>query len=423
MFTKYLSITAQSIHRVRPPLALRRFSPVATLAASQAKKNLHRLKNCRYRGGKLVVAKSGRAFSTSSSSDSSFSDDPDNLHASDSDNEQSTPPPEDDDDDDDYPYHHRLWTSGGPSQIWTQRFIDRPDEDNLLEQIQHQEFAGARMKAQQLGVLNDDPAVDMELLVQNYSATSLASALRDREEALQTAAVLAANGETTELQKFLEIFHPQLVLDRRIRRRSLELLERLDDHALEWIRKQLMRLPRNVVSAHAKRAGVVLALCTVEGVPCVMLEKRAAHLRAHADEVCLPGGMVCEIADDTIVATCLREMREEIQGLPDMINVLGVYRMNWGDLHHLVGVAVTPVVCFLGELPMNLYPNEDEVSQVFTVSLRSLAEPSNWLHKEHLAPIFLGGPHAIWGLTGYILDRFRKDLLRPNRNNYGRTQL
>ena len=126
--------------------------------------------------------------------------------------------------------------------------------------------------------------------------------------------------------------------------------------------------------------------------------------------------MVCEISDDTIVATCLREMREEIGGLPRTVNVLGVYRMNWGDLHHLVGVAVTPVVCFLGELPLNLHPNPDEVSQVFTVSLRSLAEPSGWLHKEHLAPIFLGGPHAIWGLTGYILDRFRKDMLRPNRN-------
>eukprot|EP00977_Amphora_coffeiformis_P020588 scaffold8374_cov175-Amphora_coffeaeformis.AAC.27 len=109
-------------------------------------------------------------------------------------------------------------------------------------------------------------------------------------------------------------------------------------------------------------------------------------------------------------------MKEEIGGLPSIINVLGVYRMNWGDLHHLVGVAVTPVVCFLGELPLQLHPNPDEVSQVFTVSLRSLAEPKFWVHKEGLAPMFLGGPHAIWGLTGYILNRFSKDILRPNRN-------
>mmetsp|Transcript_12794 Transcript_12794/g.24593 ORF Transcript_12794/g.24593 Transcript_12794/m.24593 type:complete len:328 (+) Transcript_12794:314-1297(+) len=315
-----------------------------------------------------------------------------------------------------FPYHHRVWTTGNESQIWTKRFIDRQDEEAVLKQIEDREFGGNKMKAQQLGVLSEDPATDMELLTRNYSATSLASALRDREEALQQAAVLSADGKIDELKKFLKIFHPRFVMDRRLRRRSHELLERLGDHELEWIRKCLMRMPRNVVSAHAKRAGVVLALCTVEGVPCVMLEKRSPHLRSHPDEVCLPGGMVCEISDDTIVATCLREMKEEIGGLPSIINVLGVYRMNWGDLHHLVGVAVTPVVCFLGELPLQLHPNPDEVSQVFTVSLRSLAEPKFWVHKEGLAPMFLGGPHAIWGLTGYILNRFSKDILRPNRN-------
>ena len=235
----------------------------------------------------------------------------------------SSATPDDEKETDEFPYHHRTWTAGSPPEYWTQSFIDREDEETILSKIEHQENSGGRMKAQQLGVLNDDPATDMELLTQNYSARSLASALRDREEALQQAAVLAADGEIEQLKKFLEIFHPQLVLDRRERRRPLELLEHLDDHALEWIRKRLMRMPRNVVSAHAKRAGVVLALCTVEGVPCVMLEKRAPNLRAHPDEVCLPGGMVCPIEDRSIVATCLREMHEEIGGLPDKVNVLG----------------------------------------------------------------------------------------------------
>ena len=183
-----------------------------------------------------------------------------------------------------FPYHHRVWTAGNESEIWTKRFIDRQDEEDILRQIEDQEFGGNRMKTQQLGVLNEDPATDMELLTRNYSAASLASALRDREEALQQAAQLAADGKIDELKNFLEIFHPKFVMDRRIRRRSLELLERLGDHELEWIRKRLMRMPRNVVSAYAKRAGVVLALCTVEGVPCVLLEKRSPHLRSHPDE-------------------------------------------------------------------------------------------------------------------------------------------
>lgn len=52
----------------------------------------------------------------------------------------------------------------------------------------------------------------------------------------------------------------------------------------------------------------------------------------------LPGGMVCSVADKTIVETCLREMKEEIGGLNfdyhsddggSGISVLGVLRCNW----------------------------------------------------------------------------------------------
>jgi 8-oxo-dGTP pyrophosphatase MutT (NUDIX family) len=278
----------------------------------------------------------------------------------------------------------------------------------------------------------------MRLLTHNYTVGSLASALRDREDALQQASVLAADGKIEELQDFLSIFHPALVLERRVRSppsssssmlestaphpvhqptTSVDITQHLDDRALERLRRSLMRMPRNVISAHAKRAAVVLALCTIDNVPCLLMEKRAENLRSHAAEVCLPGGMVCEISDSSIVDTCLREMKEEIGGLQDIpINVLGVFRCNWGDVHHLVGVAVTPVVCFLGELPERLYPNPDEVSQVFTISLASLLEKDLWVHKDGLAPIFVGGPYPIWGLTGYILDKFAKEILRPNQH-------
>ena len=39
-------------------------------------------------------------------------------------------------------------------------------------------------------------------------------------------------------------------------------------------------------------------------------------------------------------------------------------------MHHLVGVAVTPVVCYIGEVGMSqLDPNPSEVSECFTVPL------------------------------------------------------
>jgi hypothetical protein len=123
--------------------------------------------------------------------------------------------------------------------------------------------------------------------------------------------------------------------------------------------------------------------------------------------------MVCDIQDQTIVSTSIREMKEEIGGLEGLIEVLGVLRLNWGEVQHLTGVAVTPVVCYVGELPDKLSPNPDEVSEVFTIPLSDLLDKSLWLHKEGLAPVFVGGPYMTWGLTGYILERFGMDILRP----------
>jgi 8-oxo-dGTP pyrophosphatase MutT (NUDIX family) len=69
-----------------------------------------------------------------------------------------------------------------------------------------------------------------------------------------------------------------------------------------------------------------------DGVPCILFEKRSSHLRAHPDEVCLPGGMVSVGGDRSIVQTCLREMEEEIGIGHNAATVLGVLRCNWGEV-------------------------------------------------------------------------------------------
>ena len=355
--------------------------------------------------------------------------------------------------------HQRIWHASDDRlrteyddnhrySYWTDRVADRLHSstglEELLQSIEDQEVSGGRLRQRHLGVLHQDPATDMELLIDNYTVRAVASALRDREDALQYAAVLADKEDWEGLSEHLRVFHPRFVLERRYSRSygsaeskegdvgdntpssssggasyRIDVTQTLDRGNIEFIRKTLMRMPRTVTQAHSKRAAVVIALCTVDNVPCVLLEKRAHHLRAHPDEVCLPGGMVCDVQDRDIVSTCLREMKEEIGGLGDdddhdKFDVLGVFRCNWGEIHHLVNVAVTPVVCFLGELPEELLPNKDEVSHVFTVTLASLIDKSLWEHREGLAPIFVGGPDVIWGLSGYILERFAKDVLMPN---------
>lgn len=323
--------------------------------------------------------------------------------------------------------HQRIWRPKdkltADPLYWSKNVVQSSQSNphnliSLLDRIEKQELDGGRMRAKQNGVLHEDPAVDMRLLIENYTVNSLASALRDREEMLQMASQLAANNDFETLKEFLHDCHPDVVLERRHRLRRLSLQKPLDLRSLETIRKGLMRMPRQVTTAYSKRAGVVIAIVHVDGVPSVLLEKRSASLRAHPDEVCLPGGMVCGRADRTIVETCLREMKEEIGGFDfehHGVSVLGILRCNWGEVHHLVGVAVTPVVCSFSQdlADVDLIPNPDEVAEIFTIPLASLMDKKLWVYKDDHAPIFVGGPYAIWGLTGYILDRFVKDILQP----------
>ena len=178
----------------------------------------------------------------------------------------------------------RIWRpNGSPDEplYWSDDVVqDDPSHlAMLLDRIEKQELEGGRMKSAQYGVLHEDPVVDMRLLTENYTVTSLASALRDREDMLQHCAQLAAQNDITTLKEVLSHHHPDFVLQRRSKRRQLDVSTRLNATSLETIRKALMRMPRRVTQAHTKRAGVVICLCHVNGVPSLLLEKRSASLR------------------------------------------------------------------------------------------------------------------------------------------------
>jgi nudix motif 8 len=123
--------------------------------------------------------------------------------------------------------------------------------------------------------------------------------------------------------------------------------------------------------------------------------------------------MVDEGVDATIIQTSLREMHEELGIESEQTEVLGILRCKWSEVAGMTGVAVTPVVGFIGELTeLNLRPDEDEVEQVFTIPLNDLLDDSKWTHKEFSTPAFHGGPFVIWGLTAYLLHRFLKDVVK-----------
>ncbi|KAJ3088019.1 nudix (nucleoside diphosphate linked moiety X)-type motif 8, partial [Quaeritorhiza haematococci] len=133
-----------------------------------------------------------------------------------------------------------------------------------------------------------------------------------------------------------------------------------------------------------RQAAVLMPLCTVDGEPSVLFTLRSSNLRKHQGEVSFPGG-IKDPSDPDLLSAALRETHEEISIPATQIEVLG---------RHLpvpdrsTTIEVTPFVGFLGELGsprqaggpsrVQIEFNQDEVEEVFTMSIRELVDPSRW---------------------------------------------
>jgi 8-oxo-dGTP pyrophosphatase MutT (NUDIX family) len=138
-----------------------------------------------------------------------------------------------------------------------------------------------------------------------------------------------------------------------------------------------------------RQAAVALCVTEREGVPSLLLTRRAARLRAHPGQWALPGGR--RDPGETAVDAALRELAEEV-GLelePDA--VLGVL----DDYVTRSGYVMTPVVCWAGPAG-ELTGAEAEVAAVHQVRLADLdVEPRFITIPESDAPVIqlplLGG--------------------------------
>lgn len=148
----------------------------------------------------------------------------------------------------------------------------------------------------------------------------------------------------------------------------------------------------------------VLIPVTDTARPEIILTRRASHMSSHAGEVAFPGGKR-DSTDASIVATALRESREEI-GLPeDRVEIIG----EMDTFTSRVGLRVQPFVGMVpGDVP--LVGNPDEIESIFRVPVDYfLNEKPSYTHKfrfrdqEFTVPSFNYEDYVIWGLTAFMI--------------------
>ena len=216
--------------------------------------------------------------------------------------------------------------------------IENSSELSLKYMSSFSEFGDDSVKNEHgYGVFRENEAEDIAVLVNNFSAPSLARALREREEILQICAALCAKRDIEEMEFKLAPFLKHNVDKRRQKKRTLDIRNGFNRKDLVIIQRYLHRMPRQVFQAAKDRASVVIPLCNDDGVACILFQRRSATVRMHKHEVCFPGGMVDEQIDSTIIQTSLREMREELGVSEDKVDVLGILRCNWTEVASMTG--------------------------------------------------------------------------------------
>lgn len=148
----------------------------------------------------------------------------------------------------------------------------------------------------------------------------------------------------------------------------------------------------------------VLIPVTNARAPDIILTRRASHMNSHAGEVAFPGGK-CDAGDCSVIATALRESREEVGLDESFIEVVGSLDV----FTSRVGLRVQPIVGMVHpDAPMT--PNPDEIDSIFKVPLAFfLTEKPSYTHsfrfmgQDVIVPSFNYDGYVIWGLTAFMI--------------------
>lgn len=164
---------------------------------------------------------------------------------------------------------------------------------------------------------------------------------------------------------------------------------------------------RGTRQEYCGQAAVLLAVAGEGEQQRILLTKRAEHLNIHKGEVAFPGGK-WEPGDANLLATALRESREEVYLKEDQVNVIGQLEV----CYTRAGMPVTPFVAQIAE-GLDLRANAEELDALFWVPVDFFLEDQRERtdifkrnDREDWAPVYRYSGFKIWGFTARVIVEF-----------------